>query len=363
MTFYYMKERPYMADDQNETTNSMTRRSLLKLGAELCMAGSLALLAGCGTSPATSEAGAATAQTGGTATPVADQEYVEVLALINLPYFVDHKAGLETAGRELGVKTRFIGPAEYDITAMINTMEQVIAQRVAGLLVVGFDDALTPAINKAVAAGIPTVTVDADVASSRRLSFLGTGNFGAGVQGARVLAAAIGATGKVIIVTKTGQSNLEERIAGYRAELAKFPNIKIIQVVNDDSDSTKAAAAVSAVLQTTPDLAGIACVEAAGGVGAATAIKEARKVGQVKIVSMDRDDGTLDFIKDGVIEASIAQKTALMTYLGTKLLFGLKNNPLSIVKDNAAANVVPLPASVDTGTEVITKSNVAAWYH
>ena len=74
---------------------------------------------------------------GGSAAPARQDgaPYVEVLALTTLPYFIDHKAGLEFAGQQLGVPTKFVGPAEYDMNAMISTMEEVIAQKPAGLLV------------------------------------------------------------------------------------------------------------------------------------------------------------------------------------------------------------------------------------
>ena len=137
----------------------------------------------------------------------------------------------------------------------------------------------------------------------------------------------------------------------------------MLQVVNDNSDSTKAAAAVGAILRTHSDLAGIACVEAAGGVGAATAVNEAGKVGKVTIISMDRDDQTLDFVEQGVILASTAQKTALMSYLGTLMLYQYVNHPVPIVANNVAAAVTPLPSTVDTGALIIDKSNAHFFFH
>ena len=120
---------------------------------------------------------------------------------------------------------------------------------------------------------------------------------------------------------------------------------------------------MKAVLQRVPDLAGVGCVEAAGGVGAATAAKELDLVGKLKIVSMDRDDGTLKFIEDGVIQASVAQKTALMSYLGTKFMYYMNHAPVPVVADMEAAGITPMPESVDTGTIVINKDNAAFFYH
>ena len=85
--------------------------------------------------------------------------------------------------------------------------------------------------------------------------------------------------------------------------------------------------------------------------------------GKLKIISMDRDDGTLKFIEEGVIDASVAQKTALMSYLGTKLMYYLNHAPVPVVPDNKAAGIVPLPESVDTGTIVIDKNNAKFFYH
>jgi ribose transport system substrate-binding protein len=262
------------------------------------------------------------------------------------------------------VKTRFVGPADYDMTAMISTLEEVIAQKPAGLLVVGFDQVLKPSIDKAVDAGIPTVTLDGEVYDSKRQIFLGTGNFAAGQKGAKTLIDAIGGSGQVVIVTKVGQGNLEERISGYKATIdATNGAVQLAEVLNDDSDPAKAAAAVASALGKYPDLKGIACVEASGGVGSATAIKEAGKVGKIIIVSMDRDDGTLNFIKDGTITASIAQKTALMPYLGVAIMKAYNDHRVAITKDDVSALVTPLPNSVDTGSEVITKDNVDFWFH
>jgi len=250
------------------------------------------------------------------------------------------------------------------MTAMVNTLEQTIAENPAGILVVGFDPALKPSIDKAVEAGIPVVTLDAEVYGSKRNTFLGTGNFNAGKVGGELLCNAVGKKGKVALLTKTGQSNLEERIQGYQAYMKEScPDVEIVQIINDDSDSAKAAEGLKAVLQRTPDLAGVGCVEAAGGVGAATASKELGLEGKLKIISMDRDDGTLKFIEEGVIDASVAQKTALMSYLGTKLMYYLNHAPVPVVPDNKAAGIVPLPESVDTGTIVIDKNNAKFFYH
>ena len=286
-----------------------------------------------------------------------DQLYIEVSALGNLDYFFDHKLGMKKVGEELGVRTEYVGPAEYDMNAMVAAFEQAIAKKPNGIVVVGFEDSLNPIVKKAIDAGIPVITVDADLPNSGRLAFVGTGNINAGKMGGDKLAELIGKKGKVALMTKPGQSNLEQRIQGYKEALAKYPDIEIVQIADTQSDPVVGAQAASALLQKYPDLAGIACVEAAGGSGAATAVKEANLAGKVKIISMDRGNDVLQGIEDGTISATVVQQTALMPYYATQILYNLVNSKVSITTDNKAAGVLGIPTTVDTGVIIVDKNN------
>ena len=290
-------------------------------------------------------------------TDKSDQLYIEVACNSNLSYFYDHMLGCETAGKELGVRTEYVGPAEYDIDGMIAAFETAIAKQPNGIVVIGFEDTLGPVIDKATEAGIPVITVDGDVNDCSRICFVGTGNYNAGFTGGNYLAEAIGGKGQVALMTKPGQANLEERIQGYQDALAAYPDIEIVQIADTQSDSVVAASAAASLLQMYPDLAGIACVEAAGGTGAATAVREAGRAGEVKIISMDRDEDVLSAIEEGTITASIAQQSALMSYLAINLLYNLNNSNLEVTSDNDAAGVSGVPNTVDTGVLVIDSTN------
>ena len=59
----------------------------------------------------------------------ADQLYVEVSALNSLEYFYDHKEGMRLVGEDLGVKTEYTGPADYDMNAVATAIEQAVAKK------------------------------------------------------------------------------------------------------------------------------------------------------------------------------------------------------------------------------------------
>lgn len=283
--------------------------------------------------------------------------YIEVSMLGHVDYFDDHKLGMKLVGEALGVETDYRGPSDYDMAKMIFYLELAIAKKPGGLVVVGFEESLTPFVNKAVEEGIPVVTVDSDLPNSKRIAFVGTGNHRAGYTGGMKMAEIISQKGKVALMTKIGQPNLEERIQGYRDALAKFPRIQIVDVKDTASDPIRAAQAAAALIQKYPDLAGIGCVEAVGGAGAATAVREAGKVGRVKIVAMDRGAEVLQYIEEGVITASIAQQTALMPYYAVLILHTLNHADIPITTDNQKAGVPGCPAIIDTGVIIVDKSN------
>jgi ribose transport system substrate-binding protein len=270
----------------------------------------------------------------------------------------------QTAAFEMfSKKTRTsIGKRDAGIPAETKLNETVVQEIICRSsrncsVIVGFESSLNAIVDKAVNSGIPVVTVDADLPGSKQVAFVGTGNLQAGYEGGKTLSKLIGGKGKVALMTKPGQSNLEERIAGYKKAFAESPGVQLIQIADTQSDPSVAAQAAASLLQKYPDLAGIGCVEAAGGSGAATAVNEAGKKGTLKIVSMDRGNEVLQAIKDGVISATVVQQTALMPFYALQILYNLKNHPMPISSDNVKANVSGVPAIVDTGVIIVDESN------
>jgi ribose transport system substrate-binding protein len=105
--------------------------------------------------------------------------YFEISALGSASYFYDHREGLKLAGEQLGVETQYKGPADLNIQAMVQAIELAVSRKPGGIMVVGFEESLNDAVNKAVEAGIPVVTLDSDLPNSKRIAFVGTGNYDA----------------------------------------------------------------------------------------------------------------------------------------------------------------------------------------
>ncbi|QGP92539.1 Fructose import binding protein FrcB [Neomoorella glycerini] len=326
------------------------------------------VLAGCQSKSAPSnqgnQANTTQSQTGNQSeTPKAtsNEEYVMVSNVAGHPYWLDAQDGGRDAAAELGVKWTYTGPSDFNTAAQVTTLEQIIAKKPAGIIVAALQpDALTPAINKAVEAGIPVVTVDTDAPASKRMTYLGTDNYQAGrVMGER-LAQVVNGNGNIGLATVPGQFNLEERIRGIKdVLLQKYPNVKVASIVDDKNDDSATATAVVAMLQANPDIKAVASINAVGA-GVAAALRQANKVGQVKAVTFDITDPILNGIEDGTIDSTIVQRTYMMTYLGVKLLYNY--NHRSKYLDNWFQNKLNiLPNAVDTGVMVITKDQARAF--
>jgi ribose/xylose/arabinose/galactoside ABC-type transport system permease subunit/ABC-type sugar transport system substrate-binding protein len=286
------------------------------------------------------------------------QRFVMISAATGMPYWIDAKLGLEDKANELGVKANFTGPPTVDVNQQIDAINRAVAQGMDGIIVVPMADAVTPAIDKAIDAGIPVVCADADAPSSRRFCFVGTGNYNAGYEGGQRLGKLLGGRGKVALITIPGTDHLTRRVNGYRDALANYPGIEIVRVGNDQGSINEAQKECRAILQAVPDLAGFGCVDAGGGQGAAVAVKQAGKIGTIKIVAMDRDEATLQFIEEGIIDASVCQRSYMMSYLALQMLYDLRNGRIKFVNDWEKVGVNPLPTNVDTGNFVVTKENV-----
>ena len=290
-----------------------------------------------------------------------NEEYVFIGVSVGNPYWVDARLGMEDKARILGVQSEVRGPTGGDPNQQVKEFEQVLARKPAGILIAPASDALRPSINRAVESGVPVLCIDTDDPLSKRYTYIGTDNYNAGLQTGELLAKAVGGKGEVALLMIPGQSNLEGRARGCKDALAKYPGITIVKIGNDQALSDEAEKVARSILQAYPNLAGFGCVDAAGGEGCAVAIKEAGKAGKVKIIAMDRNETTLQYIDQGLIEASIAQRTYTMAYLGLQMLYDLRHNNIKLVNNWQEANIIPLPNAVDTGTLVISKANVKAF--
>jgi ribose transport system substrate-binding protein len=287
-----------------------------------------------------------------------NEEYLAVACMGNLEYFSAHKFAWKWMGDKLGVKTAYIGPAEFDVPGQIAAFDQAIARRPAGIATFGVDESLKPEIDKAVAAGIPVVTYSGDVPDSMRSTFVGTNQHDLGYFGGTKLAEVLGGKGDVAILSIPGTSMFDMREQGYREAFAKYPGIRVVQTGDTKADTVTAINAAKAIMDRFPNLTAFACTDSTGGIAAATAVSEAGKAGRIKIVSMDRNSDVLQKIKAGVVTGTIAQDDAAEMVWCLLVLFSKHHFDPPLTSNNEKAHVDAAPANIFTSISWVDKSNV-----
>lgn len=288
-----------------------------------------------------------------------NERYVFVSTNINLPYWKQEEAGFLDAAKALGVKAELVGPETYDPLGEITVFRKVLDQNPTGICLSAAKPELFVAeIEKAVAAGIPVICVDADVPNSKRILYVGTDNLNAGRESLQRMAALLPSGGKIVVLTIPGQRNMDDRLAGAVDALKNFPALKITKILDDTGNVGTANDLLSDLIQKKEKIDGVLCLEATGGAGAADALHRLDLEGKIPIVAFDADPQTLDWIDRGAITATITQKPYVMSYYGLKFLDDMHHNAVHQFKDWRTALAAPMPTFVDTGTIIVDKNNL-----
>lgn len=221
------------------------------------------------------------------------------------------KAVAEFKERGIEIEVKWDAIPEAEITAHMKRIEANIAAQPDGLAISCLDPATnTQLINDAINAGLNVITFDTDAPESLRKLYVGHNkDFQDGYDLGEFLAEKIGKKGKVGILSGTLTApNHVGRVSGFKEAIAKYPDIEIVFERPDNDDLQKAVDLTESALQAHPDLAGMFCCNASNPIGAARAIVNAGKVGQVHIAGMDDMPETLQFIQEGVIDVVKVQR-------------------------------------------------------
>jgi len=293
----------------------------------------------------------------------ADEKYFLIATNIQVPYWQTAKAGFSQAASQLKVRAEIAGPDSFDPKGEQDAFEKALAQKPTGILISSADPQLMKAdIDKAIAANVPVITVDSDAAESKRLFFIGTNNYQAGVMGGKRLEKELHGKGNVVVFTIPEQANLQERLKGYKDSLESSPQIKITRTVDIKGDPRVAFDTATEIVGKEKDkVDAFVCLEALAGKEVATVVSNNNVKNKI-VMAMDTDADTVEWVQKGVIAATISQKPYTMAYLGVMMLDHLYHHKIGNLDVKWSENSFsPIPAFVDTGASLIDKGNVDAF--
>jgi ribose transport system substrate-binding protein len=261
------------------------------------------------------------------------------------------RKGTEEAEKNLGnVEVIFRIPSTGAAGEQQQILDDLLASGVDGIAVSPIDPAnQTDTLNK-IAEKTLLITHDSDAPASKRLCYIGTDNVAAGVEAGKLIKEALPNGGKIMVfVGKIDAQNAKERFEGIKKEIAGS-KVEVIDVRTDDTDPVRAQKNVEDTLVKYPDVAALVGLWAYNGPAILNAVKDANKVGKVRIVCFDEEADVLTGIADGAVYGTVVQQpyefgrqaiTKMAQHLGgdKTALAGEKQivPTMNIKKDNVAA--------------------------
>ena len=187
-------------------------------------------------------------------------------------------------------------------------LDDLLAKGVDGIAISPVDPANQTAMLNDAAKQAIVFTHDSDAPDSKRECYVGTDNVAAGRQAGDLIKEALPQGGRIaIFVGKLDARNAQERLQGIRTSIAGS-TIEIIDVRTDDTDSVRAKANVSEMLVSHPDVSALVGLWSYNGPAILNAVRDAGRIGQVKIIAFDEDDETLSGVKSGAIVGTVVQQ-------------------------------------------------------
>ena len=246
----------------------------------------------------------------------------------------------------LGVDVSFTGPPDFDVARQVEFIKAAIAAHADGIgTTMPNSDAFNDVVAEAMDKGIPVIALNADAPKSRRLAYIGQGNYEAGRSMGREITRLLPSGGAVLLCTHTaGAFNLEERLRGVRDVLQQSGKFNP-QVLATTTDLVKATSLIASYYQGHPDTKGFFGVDDITGSAIAQVIDREGLKGKVMGGAFDLVADVMNAIKQGVMQFTIDQQPFLQGFQTVMELYLLKKYNLA-------------PADINTGVAPITAANV-----
>jgi len=328
----------------------MRRRQVLAV----LLAASLALVAAvaCGAQVRESGGGGGSQGGGGGKGENAPVQLAVVPKAIGFDFWEQVRLGAECAAKkaEGEVDVQWDGvTAETDVNGQVNLLQNFIQQGVDGLVYAATDAKVLYQVTKsAKQQNVTVVNIDSGTEPQPNdVPVFATDNVAAAQNVPDLIAKELGEGGGEVafIPFQQGTVTNEQREKGFKNGLKQHPELELVAEQSSQSDYNKALQVTEDILTANPNLDAIFAANEPGVLGAAEAVRQAGKAGDIVIIGWDASSEEVQGVRDGVISALVVQNPFRMGYDGT----------------NAAVKVIREGAKVegqDTGATIVTKDNL-----
>ncbi len=195
---------------------------------------------------------------------------------------------------------------ESDYRGMARICRALVRGGIDAIALSSHSDAIRPVVRELNRANVPVFFFNASsrIEGVEVVSYVGYRQREAGREVGRFLARILRGSGSILVLKGLPNSSSAERVAGFRSEIVRYPNLRIVAARQADWEREKSRRVVERILSEHP-LDAIYAVSDEMALGAADAVAAAGRLGEIFIVGLDGTRAALQAIRDGAMTATL----------------------------------------------------------
>ncbi|MCA9062447.1 MAG: sugar-binding protein [Planctomycetaceae bacterium] len=283
-------------------------------------------------------------------------------------FWVVAEKGAMKGGEDFNADVRVLMPAN-GVEDQKRMCQDLLAQGIEGIAISPIDPDNQGDLMAEIAENTNLITQDSDAPDSKRLCYIGMDNYTAGRMCGELIREAMPEGGSVMIfVGRLGQANARLRRQGVIDELLdrtpdptrydepgqgeiKGDKYTILDTRTDGFDFGKAKAQAQDAIAKYDDLGCMVGLFAYNPPLMLDAVREANKIGKIRIVAFDEDEASLKGIQDGEIYGTVVQNPYKYGYESVRILTALAKGDKSVLPEGGFLDIPARQIRKDNVTE------------
>ena len=311
------------------------------------------VLAACGpaATPTPAPAEPTQAPSEATAPPEESEEkltFALITKTLNNPFWDMMHNGAQEFCEENGYELIYLAPTKpNNLEEQNRLMDDVIARQVDGIVLAPVDSAgVVPAIERAVAAGIPVAVSATGASTDQIVTYSGTDNYEGMKMVAEYVAEALDYQGKVVVLDGLlGATVGQDRRRGVDETLEQYPDIEILGRQDAEMQRAKGMQVMENLLQAYPEIDAVIAANDEEALGAIEALDAAGRLQDTIVSGFDGNNDALKAVRDGRMLVTLVQGPEKMAVDAIK----------AILDDRAGKDV---PKRIVTEMILATQDNI-----
>lgn len=275
------------------------------------------MMAGCDSAKDSSAGGKKNGQTTGTL------QIAMMPKVVGIDYFNAVEQGAREAADEAGAELIWDGPVSADVSKQVEMLDTWIARGVDVIAVAPNDpNALAPTLEKARKRNIQVITYDADSTPDSRNFFINQATpQSIGYSLVDEMAEQIGGAGEVAIITGSMTADNQNQWIQQMKDrmVAKYPEMTLVTVKPSEEDQQLATQVTQDLIKAYPDLKGVFAITSVAFPGAALAVEQAGKKGELAVVGLATPKAMAGYVKNGTVKTVLLWNPVDLGYLAASV--------------------------------------------